>query len=81
MLFKNTWKLYEWISKNPKKVILEMAWDLGWSHKKVQRHLNKLVKDGVVKMEKRGTDCLYFLTPWTEFIDWDEMNFLKKGIL
>lgn len=73
-MIKNTWKLYEWINKNPEHAIVGMMIEFGWSEKKVQRHLDKLINDGVVKMKMRYTDRLYYATPWHDMINWTEFK-------
>jgi len=74
MRFKNTWKLYEWINKNPLSPIGEMMLGLGWSKKKIQRHVDKLVKMKAVKMKMDRVCHLYYPTPVKELINWDEFN-------
>jgi len=77
MRFKNTWKLYEWINKNPLCPIGEMMLGLGWSEKKVRRHVDILVKKKAVKMKTDNACDLYYPTPMKELINWAEFEELK----
>lgn len=70
MTFKKRCRLYELISKIPRISPLSLKLVLGCSSKKLERYLNRLKEDGLIKEENNR----YYPTPWREIINWDEMR-------
>ena len=70
LYYKNRWKLYELINKMKKGRFRLIRFLMGWSESKTKRHLDNLVKEGLIKEE----DGIYYPTPYTELINWDEMS-------
>lgn len=70
MRLKNRWKLYELINKKPNHSITEYSTIIGWNRKKTIKVLERLHKEGMIKMIFNR----YYPTPWQELIDWEEFN-------
>jgi predicted transcriptional regulator len=77
------WVLYEIISKNPEISVYELSKQLDWSVGKVNHHVNKLIKDGVIsnsiKTENNRTKRLLQAKDWKEFISPEDLEDLKKN--
>ena len=65
------WSLYEIINKNSGISVYELSKQLNWSVGKVNNHVNKLIKDGVItnstKMEKNRAKRVLKARDWKEF--------------
>ena len=71
MTFKNKWKLYELINKEPYKSITELQNLIRWNRKKVCKYLKKLENDNMIKWKLNKI----YPTPMCNFLDSD---ILKK---
>jgi len=77
------WALYEIISKNPGISVYELSKQLGWSIGKINHHVNKLIKDGVIsnsiKTDNNRTKRSLKAKDWKEFISSEVLEDLKKS--
>jgi len=80
--FETRWFLYEFINKNPGLSIYDLSKKLNWTTGKVDYHIKKLLKDGIVRNSEEIVNGrirkLYTPTPFGEHINWDEMTNTKK---
>ena len=80
---ENRWILYEIISKNPGISVYELSKQLDWSVGKVNHHVNKLIKDGVIsnsiKTENNRIKRSLQAKDWKEFISLEGLEDLKKN--
>ncbi len=73
--FEEQWFLYGIIDKNPDLNIEELNEKIYWPLAKVNYHVKKLVKEGIVKVKENQK---YYSTPFGELINWDEMKHTKR---
>ena len=78
------WSLYEIINKNPEICVYELSKKTNWSIGKVNHHVNKLIKDGVIsnstKTENNRTKRSLRAKDWKEFISPEDLEALKKDL-
>ena len=78
------WSLYEIINKNPEICVYELSKKTNWSIGKVNYHVNKLIKDGVIsnsiKTENNRTKRSLRAKDWKEFISPEDLEALKKDL-
>ena len=78
------WSLYEIINKNPEISVYELSKKTNWSIGKVNHHVNKLIKDGVIsnsiKTENNRTKRSLRAKDWKEFISPEDLEALKKDL-
>ncbi|MHA1195763.1 MAG: winged helix-turn-helix transcriptional regulator [Promethearchaeota archaeon] len=78
------WFLYEIINKNPGISVYELSKQLNWSVGKVNHHVNKLIKDGVITnsttIENNRTKRVLKAKNWKSFIKDEDLEDLKKKI-
>lgn len=79
---ESRWHLYEVISQNPEISIYELSKKLSWSIGKVNYHVNKLIKDGIIsnstKTENNRTKRSLRAKSWKHFIRPEDLEELKK---
>ncbi len=80
--FETRWLLYEFINKNPGLSIYDLSKKLNWTTGKVDYHIKKLLKEGIVRNSEEIVNGrirkLYSPTPFGKHINWDEMTNTKK---
>ncbi len=80
--FETRWFLYEYIDKNPGFSIYDISKKLNWTPGKVDYHIKKLLKDGIVKNSEKIINGrvrkAYYSTSEKEMINWDAMEYIKK---
>ena len=78
------WFLYEIICKNPEISVYKLSKKLDWSVGKVNHHVNKLIKDGVVqnsiKTENNRIKRSLRAKDWKEFMSPEVLEDLKKDL-
>lgn len=78
------WELYEVINKNPEISIYELSKKMNWSIGKVNHHVTRLIKDGVISnsttIEKNRTKRNLKAKGWKEFIRPEDLEALKKDV-
>ena len=80
-VMKNKYFLYEVLNKTPEMTIYDLAKKTSWSSGKVKHYIQKLRKDRVIH---NSTEVIngrvrkeYSPVSYKEFINKEEMNFLK----
>ena len=77
------WILYEIISNNPGISVYKLSKQMNWSVGKINHHVNKLIKDGVIsnshKTENNRTKRVLKAKDWKEFISPEVLEDLKKN--
>ncbi|MBA7514013.1 hypothetical protein ES705_06031 [subsurface metagenome] len=83
-VFEARWFLYEFINKNPELSIYDLSKKLNWHLGKVDYHVKKLIKGGIVRKSEEfingRIETLYYPIPFKDLINWDEMTEIKKHI-
>lgn len=78
------WALYERININPGISVYELSKQLKWSVGKVNHHVNKLIRDGVItnstKVENNRNKRVLKAKNWKEFIKPEVLEELRKGL-
>jgi len=78
------WALYERINENPGISVYELSKQLKWSVGKVNHHVNKLIRDGVItnstKVENNRNKRVLKAKNWKEFIKPEVLEELRKGL-
>lgn len=78
-MFKYTWKLYEFICRNPMISIRELHEKIGWRTNRIRKHVRKLRKEELIKWkyicDGNSQEWLLYPTSLKELVDRDKMKF------